>query len=231
MILLVSVIVSDVVAIGSDLLEIDLMQDVIHGKDVSQSKLDHDDYRQIGVGLAVVAVYIASIVFFVRWFHRAYSNLTALGAELRFSTRWAIWGWFVPILWLWRPKQIANDIWRGSDPSARSVHITKTEVAGLISVWWAAWIIDGFVFTRSTVAYADAPSATDAGFLAVIGDTTGAEDIRNSAILDAVGSCIDIAAAVLAILVVRRLTARQQERQRMLAALPEPNVPIGESTG
>jgi hypothetical protein len=55
---LIAVIASDVVAVGSDLLEVDLMQDLIDGKDVSTSKLDADDYRQIGVSLFVLAVYI-----------------------------------------------------------------------------------------------------------------------------------------------------------------------------
>ena len=222
---LIAVVVTDLVAIGSDLLEVDLMQDLIDGKDVSSSKLDADDYRQIGVGLVTLAVYVASIVFFIRWFHRAYSSLPALGAQLRFKTGWAIGGWFVPIMWFWRPKQIANDIWRGSDPSTRSLHITKTEVGGLMGVWWAAWIIDGFIFTRSAAAYADTPSATDAGISALLGDTSGAGDIRSSAILDAVGSCIDIVAAVLAIVVVRRLTLRFGERESMLASLPAPSEP------
>ncbi len=212
---------TDILSIGSDLLEIRLMNQLIDGEDVSLDSLDFDDYRQTGVGLVVVVAYVFSIVLFIRWFHRAYSNLPALGTSLRFRPGWAIGGWFVPIMWYWRPKQIANDIWRGSNPSERSLQFPSSDVVGLIGVWWAAWIIDGIVFWRSTLAYASAPTAVDAGVSALLGDTSGAEDIRRAAIYDLFANGVDIAAAVLAILVVRRMTARQRDRQRMLAAQPE----------
>jgi hypothetical protein len=224
---LVAVIVTDILAIGSDLLEIRLMNRLVGGEDVSPSSLDSNDIRQIVVGLLVLAAYVASIVLFIRWFHRAYSNLPALGSEPRFKRGWAIGGWFVPIMWFWRPKQIANDIWRGTDSSTRSLHITKTDVAPLVGIWWAAWIIAGVVFTRSSLAYASTPTALEAGVSAMLGDTADAEDIRRAAVLDLVANGIDIAAAVLAILVVQRMTSRQSERERMLAALRESPPAVG----
>lgn len=217
---LVAVIATDILAIGSDWLEIRLMTRLRDGEDVSSS-LDSNDTRQSVAALVVFAVYVASIVLFIRWFQRAYSNLPALRSELRFKRGWAIGGWFVPILWFWRPKQIANDIWRGTDPSPRSLQMTKTQVAPLLGFWWAAWIISGFVYTRSSLAYASNPTAVEAWLSAALGSTEDAEDIRYAAILDVVANGIDIVAAVLAILVVRQLTSRELERDRMLGALPE----------
>jgi hypothetical protein len=222
-----AVITTDILAVGSDLLEIRLMNRLVDGEDVSPSSLDSGDTRQLVVSLVVLAVYVASIVLFIRWFHRAYSNLPALGSELRFKRGWAIGGWFVPIMWFWRPKQIANDIWRGTDPSTRSLHITKTDVAPLVGIWWAAWIIAGVVFTRSSLAYASTPTALEAGVSAMLGDTADAEDIRRAGVLDLVANGIDIAAAVLAILVVQRMTSRQSERERMLASLRESPPAVG----
>jgi hypothetical protein len=219
---LVAVIVSDIVTIGSDLLEIRLMSRLIDGEDVSLSSLDSDDARQGVVALLVGAVYVSAIVLFIRWFHRAYSNLPALRTEPRFKRGWAIGGWFVPILWFWRPKQIANDIWRGGFPSPQPLEITKTDVPSLLGWWWAAWIIGGLVYTRSTRAYLNTPAASDAGFTAMLGDLDGARDIRYAAILDVVASAIDIVAAVLAILVVRELTSRQLGRARALGTAPDP---------
>jgi len=130
-------------------------------------------------------------------------------------------------MWFWRPKQIANDIWRGTDSSTRSLHITKTDVAPLVGIWWAAWIIAGVVFTRSSLAYASTPTALEAGVSAMLGDTADAEDIRRAAVLDLVANGIDIAAAVLAILVAQRMTSRQSERERMLASLRESPPAVG----
>jgi hypothetical protein len=218
---LVAVIVSDIVAIGSDLLEIRLMGQLVDGDDIALSRLDSNDLRQGIVAAVVFAVFVVSAILFIRWFRRAYANLPALRSDARFKPGWAIGGWFVPILWFWRPKQIANDIWRGSDPSPRAIEFAKTDVGALLGVWWAAWIIGGFVYTRSTVAYWNTPASSDAGISALLGDLEGARDIRYAAILDVVASGIDIVAAVLAILVVRELTSRELGRARLLATLPE----------
>lgn len=222
-----AVIVTDILSIGSDWLEIRLMDRVLEGEAVSNSSLGSDDTRQLVVEVILLVFYVAAAVLFLRWFYRAYSNLPALGSELRFKRGWAIAGWFIPILWLWRPKQIANDIWRGSDPSVRAVHlhITKTSVTPLLSVWWAAWIITGIVSFSAARLWWDAPIAADAGVSAALGITSDAEDLRSTAVFDLVSSGIDIVAAVLAILVVRTLTSRQLERERVVATLPETLAP------
>jgi Domain of unknown function (DUF4328) len=60
---------------------------------------------------------LATAVGFLVWFHRAYTNLPALGIEpLPYATGWTIGAWLVPLLNLVRPKQIMDTIWRGSDP-------------------------------------------------------------------------------------------------------------------
>lgn len=220
---LVAVMVSDVLAIGSDLLEIRLMDRLIAGKDVSASSLDSDDIRQGVVAILQVVAYVGAIVFFLRWFHRAYSNLAALGSRPRFGRGWALGGWFVPILWWWRPKQIANDIWRGNDPDVRSRNllIGKTAVPPLLTAWWIVWLISNSVNWQAGLLWWDVPTAIDAGTTAALGDTVDAEAVRDTAIVDAVSSGIDVAAAVLAVLVVRKLSARQYARERVVASLPE----------
>ena len=72
-------------------------------------------------------VFIATGVFFLFWFHRAYRNLPALGGDRRYGTGWAIGSWFVPFLNAWRPKQIVNDIWRESGARTTDEYGTKDE--------------------------------------------------------------------------------------------------------
>jgi len=204
---LVAVIVSDVVATWSDWLEIDLMNRVLDGDDVSLDELESNDDRQAIVGILQLLALVASAFFFIRWFHAAYANLRALGQpNLRFGTGWAIGAWFVPFLNLWRPKQIANDIWRGSDPEAPSFHSSAWKDAGiplLLGFWWGAWIVTNILGNAVGRAWFD---------------TGTAENIRAAARLDLISSVIDIGAAVLAVVVVRRLTARQAARRQRLAA-------------
>ena len=204
---LVAVIVSDILAIGSDLLEIDLMGRVIDGEDVSMDELGSNDDRQAVFGLLTLGVFVASIVFFLRWFHAAYANLSALGqTTLRFKAGWAIGAWFIPILNLWRPKQIANDIWRGSRPDAPAFHEASWKdepIPPLLGFWWAAWIVSLYLGNFATRAWFG---------------TDTAEDIRTAGILDSASLATDAIAAILAIFVLRQLTARQAERAERVAA-------------
>ena len=112
---LIALIVLDAISVVSGYFEYSL-----YGQDViTQEELDSNDIRQGIVALLDFTAFVAAAVFFIRWFKRAYENLPALGARgLRFSASWAIWSWLVPFLNLFRPKQMANDIWRASEPDA-----------------------------------------------------------------------------------------------------------------
>jgi len=195
---LVAVIVSDVIAIGSDWLEIDLMNRVLDGENVPASDINSNDDRQVLVSAIVGAAFVAAIVFFIRWFHAAYKNLVPLGQpNLRFTPGWAIGGWFVPVLNLWRPKQIANDIWRGSEPDAPTFHAEawKTVAVPLfLTAWWAGWIAATYLGNLAARAWFGNDSP---------------RDLRAADLLDIASLVLDIGAAVLAIIVVRRLTERQ----------------------
>jgi hypothetical protein len=216
---LVAIMIVDLVSIGSDLLEIRLMDKLIDGDESALGDLDGDDLRQGIVALLYLVVAIAAAVFFIRWFRRAYENLDALGATRRYGLGWSIGSWFVPILNLWRPKQIANDIWKGSDPvrTSTELRITESSLPALLNAWWAAWIVASVLGTTILRTSFDTPTAGDAGMSTILfDDTSGAHQIRTAATLDAVASVIDVVAAVLAILVIRRLTAREMGRAGFL---------------
>lgn len=191
----VAVIIASAVAIVFDVMQIGIAARIVAGEYVSSAELEASDNRQAIIALVVLGLWVVAAIVFIRWFAAAYHNVAAFGHELRFKTGWAIGGWFVPILSFWRPKQIANDIWRGSDPAApRHVDIWSRPVPTLFGLWWAAWIIGLFL---SRAAFRSGLSASTA------------EELQTAAMLDALGFAIDIAGAALAIVVVRRTTARQ----------------------
>jgi hypothetical protein len=141
---LVVAVVSLLVSIGADALEIGLMDRVLGGANVTVADLHASDTRQGVAQVAYLAALIIAGVFFIRWFSAAYRNLSALGhGEPRFGRGWAIGAWFVPFLSLVRPKQIANDIWNGSDPGAPALSGSgwkNAAVPQLLSLWWGLWI-------------------------------------------------------------------------------------------
>ena len=114
---LVAILLVDLVAVWSSQAEYNLLERIDAGELVTDTEANRNDNRQAVVGVSQFALYVACIVFFIAWFRQAYRNIEALGAaSLRHSHGWAIGSWFVPFLNLVRPKQIANDVWRGSDP-------------------------------------------------------------------------------------------------------------------
>ncbi len=159
-----------------------------------------------------VAVLVAT-VFFIAWFYRAYRNLTRLSvAQLRFRSGWAIGAWFVPVLNLVMPKQIANDIWRASSPAADVTTSAwrSLRVSTLIHAWWLLWL--------TAVAVAIAAAAVhgwDADDVLVTASDFNDETLAYT--LSAIADLASIAALVGSILVVRDLTRRQDA---LIAATP-----------
>lgn len=160
------------------------------------------------VYIITFCAYLFSAAFFAAWTFRAYKNITALGAQgPRFGPGWAIGGWFTPILNLWRPKQIVDDIWRASDPSAPSVlppDQWRVRPTPLLLTWWWLFYIAGGVADRLS---ARQPI-----------DTIEHDRVATTYGLGA--SILTLVAAGLAFLVVTRVTNRQRDRADRLRTLP-----------
>src|SRR5262249_3367693 len=135
---------------------------------------------------------------------RIYGNVAALGArELRYGHGWAIGSWFVPIVNLLRPAHIAHDAWQASDPAlGPDPENWRAGSRGrIVSVWWGAFLISSLV-DRIAARHGSSTIAA-----AIAGDR-----------LSMASDALDIAAAVVAILFVVKLTRRQLDaREARLA--------------
>ena len=201
-------VVLDVIAMVSDVTEYALLQKA-ESTGITLEEADENDARQALIGGAQALMLLGTGIVFIIWFHRCYRNLIALGAwDLRFGTGWAIGGWFVPVLSWWRPKQIANDIWRASDPGERiPVILSPSErVPPVLTLWWVAWLASlwlGEVLARN---YFDAsPSLSQ---------------LQNLSLITLVADALSALAGVLAISVVHLLTTRQEQREGQLRRTP-----------
>jgi hypothetical protein len=154
------------------------------------------------VGVGGLLIYAVAGALFLIWFHRSHRNLVALGArDLKFSSFWAIGCWFVPVAAFWQPCRVTDEIWKASDaeaaPSSGSVSVTSGGPSNLVRAWWAAWL--GSLLTYNIAAFAAADPTT----------------VYWQSSLSAVASVV---AAVLGILVVTSISARQDDRWRRLTA-------------
>ena len=146
------------------------------------------------LAVAAVVLLVAQLLcagFFIAWMHRAYRNVDALGEHRRFGAGWAIGSWFTPILNLFRPKQIADDIWRAG---------TSRGPTRLLNVWWGLFIVSTIVDRVG--------NRLDDGSLH--GD-------RSSTLLDLVSSVGFVACGLLAVRVVGVLSEAHQRRAAEVA--------------
>jgi hypothetical protein len=158
---LVATMLSDVVATVFEVIHYGIIADLDRGKDLPFDRVNNSDIRRdAGYGLQAVCLTVAASAF-IAWFHRGYSNLPRLKVwKLRFDVSWTIGAWFVPVLNLWRPKQIANDLWRGSEPVPGPKRLEDHPRVGyVVHLWWAMWLLglallalsSGWGFTAQTL--------------------------------------------------------------------------------
>jgi Domain of unknown function (DUF4328) len=115
----------------------------------------------------------------------------------------------VPILNIWRPKQIANDIWRASDPELPADQGVEWEggpVPKLFLAWWLAYVAMTSLYSLSSRRAFRAETLSEL------------QDV-NSLYLAA--DVVSVLTAALGLLVVRRATARQTARAGNLGLVPE----------
>lgn len=200
-------ILVDAVAVVSDIVYYRAADSLFNGNGSLADAAAAED-TQATIGVVVIVVFLLTAVVFLFWFNALYANLRRLGIDrLRYSDGWAVGAWFVPFLNFVRPKRIADDIWRGSDPDLPAqADLPGGSVPWYLWAWWLLFLVEGF-FARYAFARSE-------------GDT--ADSLLNAAKLDVVADAGDIVVAILAIVVVRALIERQRARARRLSAQPPP---------
>jgi Domain of unknown function (DUF4328) len=174
-----------------------------------------DLYLWVGAFQAVWFPVTAGL--WLAWFRRAYRNLPALGARrLRYRLWWAVGAWLLPVFSLFRPKQLLNDIWRASDPSLppdQAAAWRGGPVAELLGWWWLAFVASVLVRSITTSAV---HAAADFMLLGLLPDQL--DRFQASAGMQVLADLLTVLCGLLALRVVRRTTARQEERATRLAA-------------
>lgn len=156
---------------------------------------------------ANVLILVLTAVAYLWWSYRMHRNLRALGVtRLELSSGWAIGGFFVPIMNLFRPCEVMCEVARGSDPQAYSStfhHWNRGQVTPLVGFWWALFLLKNIVAQVAQVMFkttSDKSSAVNAEMTAQF---------------------LSAVAAVITILMIRRLTQNQEQRYAICEQLRE----------
>ena len=194
-------------SISYNLREFQLVTRMINGEPVTELELDANTLRQQVLFFVMLAQWLALVVAFLMWVHRAHRNLPALYAtELQYTPRWAVLWYFLPLANLFRPYQVMREVANASlphDAPEGGWAWRNYNAPILVKAWW-------FMFLLSNL----------------IGSTAGRTDAYAKDLLDfqlasatsAVHETMSIPAAVLATWLVQRVTRHQEERAGIIAA-------------
>ncbi|MEV0177961.1 DUF4328 domain-containing protein [Streptomyces sp. NPDC050625] len=195
------VIAADLFAIWADFLQLDVTGDLVDGAGGSDvvRRAHRADSLYGASGIVQGVALIGSIVVFLCWFHRVRVNAEVFDASGHSKSRgWAIGGWFTPVVNLWYPRRITLDIWDASSPWG------KPASHALVNAWWTLWIMSLFADRAALTGYRRAE---------------GAAELRDATRTMLFSDVLDMAAAVLAVLVVLRLT-RMQHHKALAGPVP-----------
>jgi hypothetical protein len=150
------------------------------------------------------AVLLLTAIVFITWHYRMLRRLElSRGELLRHSTGWVIWGWFVPLFNLVRPKQMINDAWRATATTTTP----RPRVAVRVHLWWAFWVLS---LVLSAVG-ANSPRGTP-------------ENLSEADRVSAAADTFTVLAALLAVAVVVGLSRRESLVPQPLPLLARPGM-------
>jgi heme/copper-type cytochrome/quinol oxidase subunit 2 len=159
----------------------------------------------LGLSLLTIAIFIATVVAFLMWEHRCANNLRTFGywaSQLTYSPAWAVGSFFIPIVNLFVPYKAMKEIWEKSRPPESVPFSFSNSPPSFFPAWWGFWIACNFasnIYFRMTM---------------------GGAPREATAIVGVVSDSLSIAAAGLAIMVIKEITRRQEDTSKHLTLTP-----------
>jgi hypothetical protein len=189
--------------IGVNVWRYALVEQVENGEEVSASALDRHDAVYQALTFTVIGAIVITAVLFIIWLFRVRANAEVISDRPHRSGRpWLVFSWVVPLVNLWWPKMMVDDIWLASDP--RFVNAPESKRSWLVRGWWLSWVL--YLILERVVARMQDRSSDVA-------------TLQNATIGVMVVASVGILAAALAVFVVLRLSQIQDARGRELAAM------------
>jgi hypothetical protein len=219
--LLAAYSVAALLSAASSYMQIALLERAAHGAHVedvfeeeapvTDEEASANDLRELAAAVLQLALFLACVVAYLLWIHRAYRNLPALGnpkESLGYSPGWAVGSWFIPFVNLVVPYRVVRETWEKSDPSIRTrdaLMFAPPASAPLVVAWWLVWIVSNVVNNLAVRFASDAKTPADLIFASKF---------------DIASNLLNVVSAVLAILVVREIDRRQEARSREVVYAP-----------
>ena len=121
---------------------------------------------------------------FILWFRRAYYNMHEFtNGSAAHPEWWAGVGWFVPIIFFFRPVEIMREFWQKTIAFLKDKSSVQPmrNYQNVITIWWVPWVIALVLSNLSGM---------------VMGEGDNLEMLRNSFIMEAIASCVSVFSAL-----------------------------------
>lgn len=190
--------IANLFAVISGYFEFELLERIRLGENFSDEEASMNDLRQAIIGLLQSALYIASIITFLNWFRRAYGNLHRINVVLDNEESMAVWSFFIPIINLYRPYQIAKEI---AHETRKKVSEFDSKIASsrsfpILGIWWTLFIITNWIGQFA--------------FKSIFKDDT-IEQMITSTQAYMVSDFIDIPAAIVTLIMIKRISEDERK--------------------
>lgn len=169
-------------------------------REYSDGNATMDDLRAADAFTLLVTVpgllvALAAGITFIVWIYRSRLNAERVtyASEHRHKRGWTIGSWITPIVGWWYPYQIVQDIWRALDPAQQDRPLQARDKNGFLVAWWTAFLLMSW------------------GDRAVTRLVLRDSDLETVAAWSWVTTFVTVVAAALAVVLIRRLTALQDQ--------------------
>jgi hypothetical protein len=191
--LFVLVAVANVAAAFAFVHRAGLIDQISNGTVTLREAEQADDFVRTATFVALSLGLVTGVLFIV-WQWRTAKNAAVVlrrrGA--RYGPGWSIGGWFIPLANLVIPVLVMQDLWRSSDPQSSPDGWRSRPRSALVGWWWVAFVVAGVASRGSRTT-----------------DSSALSEIKSADNAAAFGVVMFAVAAILAMLVVRSITARQ----------------------
>jgi len=137
----------EITSLISGYFQYDLLEAAANGEEVSAVTATANDLREQIIAIFYMLFLIISGVTFIQWFRRAYFNLHQKVPYLSHTEGWAAGSWFVPIICLYRPYQIMNELYQETKELliAKGLRVNADFKTNLLWLWWTLWILTSII--------------------------------------------------------------------------------------
>jgi len=195
---------------GVNLGGIAFIAEAAEGKATQAEGAQIDRFEATTVGFNRVMQCFVAMLFII-WMRRMHKNLWGLGARgVGSPSSSCLYSWAIPLVAFVWPFLIMNEIWKASDPDFTEKKTWRRAPMSVVMIfWWISWI----VFSLLGVA---------ANFIAKaieLGKSSDLQFIGSFYFMSLIAQLAALGASVFAILVVLKLTHRQEQKREIVLAM------------